>query len=770
MRRRTFIQATTSLGVASPAAVAAAVSSVGSPEKAGSETHGAWRDFDATTMINERALPLPEFVYAPTGGLAGQRNWHVFGNRRIQVFAGTDGGLGLFDESQGMRWLRYARPVGEDPHLAIHSREGASAWRQWGAQEFRTQTFGMQQVSRRYQCHGINLERTVLVPEGPHPWVAIRLRVTAAAGAQPQSLRVSERWPLEPRFLQTWQSAQSRDTAAGLVSYTVEHDPVQRRLSAAEVFSEGSGSMGEPRTLSIEVLGQTNAQCSVETGASWPTLMANSQLELQPGEQQDLWFRLGCLPSAKDGWVSNPQEAWFISQQRHRSLLVDGWSHWARADSAEQRRELLWHQGVLVGAANQDHVLGGHTLNQGSVYGFILGANAAARDQLQHALPLVHTDPDLALSVLRNTCAWASPDGNLPYALNGDKTPMTRLLQPSDQNLWAFWLAAEYLSATGDEQAFADSLAYHPIYNTQPVSLLDHLMVQFRYFQDGIGEGALGHVRMGNADWNDTVLEQSGVDRDAMSRGGSSVLNSAMASWVLGVFAPMLERLGEPSAARQALSLSNTYRHRVAAAWNGRWFDRAYTPKGAPIGRSDCWLEVQPWAILCGAASRDQAEQVLDYIDQHHRRNSPLGARVLWPIDPSSNPHMDRPGEGTQGGIWYSINMTLVWAAARYRPDMAKDEWQRMLLANHVRHYPAMWEGTLSGPDAWNAPEASRPGQTWATARFAMQDFPVSNLHSHSQPLLAYLRLQGIEPSTSGTLLTSRSELSARRNVLESDL
>ena len=53
--------------------------------------------------------------------------------------------------------------------------------------------------------------------------------------------------------------------------------------------------------------------------------------------------------------------------------------------------------------------------------------------------------------------------------------------------------------------------------------------------------------------------------------------------------------------------------------------------------------------------------------------------------------HMDRPGEGTQGGIWYSINMTLVWAAARYRPAMAKDEWRRMLLANHARHYPTEW-------------------------------------------------------------------------------
>ena len=202
-----------------------------------------------------------------------------------------------------------------------------------------------------------------------------------------------------------------------------------------------------------------------------------------------------------------------------------------------------------------------------------------------------------------------------------------------------FWLAAEYLAATNDEQAFTISLAYHPVYDTEPVSLLDHLLRQFRYFETGIGQGALDHVRMGNADWNDMVLEQSGVDRESMSRAGSSVLNSAMASWVLRVFAPLLERLGESRAAQRALVLSDVYRDRVAAAWNGRWFDRAYTPQGTPIGRRDCWLEVQPWAILCGAASPAQAKRVLDFIDQHHRKNSPLGARVLWPIDPANNPH-----------------------------------------------------------------------------------------------------------------------------------
>ena len=33
-----------------------------------------------------------------------------------------------------------------------------------------------------------------------------------------------------------------------------------------------------------------------------------------------------------------------------------------------------------------------------------------------------------------------------------------------------------------------------------------------------------------------------------------------------------------------------------------------------------------------------------------------------------------------------------------------------------------------------------------------MQAFPVNNMHSHAQPLLAYLRLLGVEPTSRGTL------------------
>jgi hypothetical protein len=101
-----------------------------------------------------------------------------------------------------------------------------------------------------------------------------------------------------------------------------------------------------------------------------------------------------------------------------------------------------------------------------------------------------------------------------------------------------------------------------------------------------------------------------------------------------------------------------------------------------------------------------------------------------------------------------SINMTLVWAAARHAPALGWDEWKRMSLANHEATYPEIWEGTLSGPDCYNAPESSRPGRTWAMpgTTVCMQAFPVNNGHAHAQPILSYLRLLGVEPTDTGAL------------------
>ena len=143
----------------------------------------------------------------------------------------------------------------------------------------------------------------------------------------------------------------------------------------------------------------------------------------------------------------------------------------AAKTAAEAEREIPWHAAILSGGACRDEVVEHHTLNQGSAYAYRMGFNGAARDPLQHALPLVYIEPDLALSVLRNTCSWATPEGDLPYALDGAKRPSTELFQPSDQNLWALWLAAEYAAATGDLRAFEAQLAYHPAHNAPSTTL-----------------------------------------------------------------------------------------------------------------------------------------------------------------------------------------------------------------------------------------------------------------------------------------------------------
>jgi hypothetical protein len=468
-------------------------------------------------------------------------------------------------------------------------------------------------------------------------------------------------------------------------------------------------------------------------------------LALKPGKRRDLWFRFGRLDGST---VANPARVLATSLQRVASRVPRA----AAAAAPEAAREIPWHAALLTGGLAVDRVIGGHTLDQASTYSYVMGFNGAARDPLQHALPLVYIEPDAALSVLRNTCAWAKPDGDLPYALGSAKRPTNLAFRPSDLNLWALWLAAEYAAATGDLAAFDQPLAYHPVYGAPDVPLREHLRRQFRFFVDVVGRGERGHVRILNADWNDVAIQESGVDPQVMIAEGGSVLNSAFASWVLATFAGLASRLGETALEAEARAQAEQLRGLVAQAWNGRWFHRAYAPGVAPVGDADCWLEVQPWALLCGAADETQARSLLDVIDHGHRAGSPLGARLRWPPT-QEQVQSGLWGEGTAGGIWYSINMTLVWAAARVSPALAWDEWRRMGLTAHTEAYPDIWEGTLSGPDAWNAPESHRAGRTWAAPpTFAMQAFPVNNMHSHAQPLLAYLRLLGVEPTSRGTL------------------
>ncbi len=705
--------------------------------------YGHWaRDETLPTFVytaDHTALPFAEWdrrLLPPT-----RLMWHLVGNRAIQLQALNDGTVALFDESEVLRWLVAADDDGGTGVSLVEDDDrtwgSAFASRPPGATPVRT--FGPTWFSVSTTHRGLSLERTVLCPEGEMPWVLVRVRLELAPDADSRPLVHEEKWRLRPRFLSFFESETRRQEVSDSVSYDVTIDRL--RATAAERFAPDGGAIGAPATLRLEALGSTEVALSTDSSAQ-PTLRARSSVSLEPGQSTTLWFRFG---RADATGVDDPAELF----DRSRRALVERLPQARSSTGPEAALEIPWHAAALSGGAARDPRLGGHTLDQASTYSHVIGFNAAVRDPLQHALPLVYYEPDLALSVLKNVCAWGSPDGDLPYALSTDHEPISTLFRPSDSNLWTLWLAAEYAAVTGDLASFDELVPFHPSHGVDPVPMREHLKRQLSFFENEVGRGARDHVRILNADWNDLAIDASGVPPEEMIERGSSVLNSAMAAWVLAIFAGLATRLGESEMATRAKTEAERLRLLVADAWNGEWFHRAYARDGTPVGDDACWLEVQPWAILCGATTREQAASLARLIDERHRLDAPLGARVIWP----SNAHgAGGAGTGVAGGAWYSINMTLVWALTRVDMSLAWDEWRRMTLSSHTKHYPEIWEGTLSGPDAWNSPESDRPGRTWTSDQFSMQAFPVSNLHSHAQPIISYLRLLGLQPTTRGSL------------------
>jgi hypothetical protein len=715
--------------------------------------YGEWttRDGQPAFVYTADQDALDEAEWNPIQRPPTRRHALLLGNRCIQLEVANDARSALCDERFGQRWLTGSDPTGTG--ISILEEPDArwgSAWDLRPAGTTPVRSFGPTWFESVAERDGLALERTLLCPEGEVPWVLVRVHLRND-GEVARAFRHTEEWVLRPRFVNVGGNAESRARAASdHVRFRVETS--QRGLCAVEQRSDPEN--GDPETrqaqvfgpaidFMLEALGDTRA-APAHDAAAHPTLTLESELRLEPGESRTLWFRAG---APDDSEVESPERLMRACAGLRRLRLP-------RARSAalpEAEREIPWHAALLTGGLCRDEVIGGHTLNQSSAYAHTIGFNGAARDPLQHALPLVYIEPRYALSVLRNTCAWSTPEGELPYALDGAKQPVALGFHPSDSNLWAFALAAEYAAATGDLDAFDEPLEYHPARRASAVSLGENLRRQFRYFTDEIGLGEHGHVRICNADWNDGALTLSDVDPSIMRESGESVLNSAMAAWVLPRWAGLCDRLGDQRTATEARLLAERLREAVGKEWNGRWFRRALAPGGRALGDEDCWLEVQPWALLCGAADEAQARALLRTIDEKLRAGSPLGARVRWPV-PAEGDIMGGPGTGHRGGIWPSINMTLIWAAARFAPELARDEWRRSTLAAHAAAYPNVWCGTLSGPDAYNGVESERPGETWGTPMLAMQAYPTNNLHSHSQPLLAWLRLLGIEPRPDGVL------------------
>jgi hypothetical protein len=159
-------------------------------------------------------------------------------------------------------------------------------------------------------------------------------------------------------------------------------------------------------------------------------------------------------------------------------------------------------------------------------------------------------------------------------------------------------------------------------------------------------------------------------------------------------------------------------------------------------------LEHHAWALVAEALPAARRETVIEEIVNRLDRPSPCGAMLL---DPPARLKWNLlpPGWDTNGGIWPAINALLTWGYGRSRTDLARSSLLKNTLCAHAQAYPGIWYGIWTAPDSYNAPYAENPGETYYYFT-PTADYPASNANAHANPLLAALKLCGIEPTVHG--------------------
>lgn len=691
---------------------------------------------DFGTWVEDEA-GLPCFELRPAAPAADV--WHQVGNDRVTATAHADGRATVYWCEEGLVRLGCAAPPA--PPVAVRFGCGFAEW--------------------RWRAGGLEGVRRVFAPFGPAPgWrIDVELR-----GALPASY--TETWWFAPRPIvgvalmsrgepppRAFGRRERLSWRAMLALGGVSRAAVEALRSALawplrlvpRAVPELRGVLlappGGPRPEStapswraripgaVFVAGLDAATPRVRSGRRGRRTRVALEVPLPPGvPHARLAFAMGVAPEAE------VPEALRALAGATLEATADAWRSQLRLAlpaAPALAREMTWHAMHLRSAQVRDAVLGARYVPQGSAYSFVHGLQGAPRDYCISAVALAAFDPDGARETLRLCLRLVRPDGSIAYSHTGAGRPTSAAVHraPSDLPLFLLWAASELVLATGD-RAFLDE--------ARPA-----LARAWRWLRDAVGLGEHGLLRVRSGDWNDPITAFA-PSRRAFHRRGESSFNSAMAAYVLPRAAALLPEEGDAMRA-----LAAQLRDALDAAWAGEWFVRGFDGQGGAIGRDRLFLDANAWCLVARIGSDERRCALVRAIAERCDDPSPIGPTIL------DRPARTRggllpPGWDTNGGVWAVISALAAWGYALHDPDRAWRCLSKQTLAAHARAYPHVWYGIWSGPDAWNSHHGERAGETFVQPATPMREFPVMNSNAHAGPLLALLRVLGLEATPDG--------------------
>lgn len=735
-------------------------------------------------------------------GKERREHWHQVGNSRISAAVYNEGYTQLFTQEGGFKWINYydeqeQNLSGGFAYIYDGRNTWATAYRYRPEGSKTTRIFGVNYFFSETEYNDISVSRYIFSPQDDLPMLLTDV-IIRNNGKTKKDIIYYEYWDVnfhhiipelitsglldktipknirEKRrrynseffqkafirdgvaFIGTYNKRNQNKTNQDFFSADYDRSPPYVFLSALDKWNDKYSSLenkgyifdqkeffqARGRLESLEFNREINNFPGEGQGLA---LIHARRIGIEPGQIVKLRYAYGYTYSVDDFQIPQKYEEENLLQK-----VIDFWKkrlvYFSTVDDSYIQREMAWHSYYVLSSSYYRKYFGLHIVSQGGSYLFMHGYDGAPRDYCIFSIALNYIDPYLSKEILKFVMRMTYENGEIPYANYGDVFPVKiDLVRPSDLDIFFLWAISEYILSTRDFGFLNERVKFYD--SEKDATVLEHIKVSFSHLFDVVGLGENGLIKFRTGDWSDGIrFFADNIEELEVS--GESVFNTAFAVVVLPRLADILDSFDKDFSSKireRAQQLMNS----LQRTWNGNWYVRGMYGNGKVIGDDRIFLEPQVWAIIGGVADVEKAKLLINSIKNN--LETELGAMIVYPPSEDVEKRTGLSlGTDVNGGIWPAINSLLTWAYSLYDPVLAWESFKKNMLSNHAELYPNLWYGIWSGPDSYNSPKSSRPGEAAAQFATSLADFPVMNVNAHANPIIALLKLSGISSYKDG--------------------
>jgi len=273
------------------------------------------------------------------------------------------------------------------------------------------------------------------------------------------------------------------------------------------------------------------------------------------------------------------------------------------------------------------------------------------------------------LAVSQQTINGAMPEGVLLH----DKAELKYINQipHADHGVWLPICLTVYLNETNDLSLLSEKVAFADTSEQQTFS--QHIELALDYLINATDERGLSFIEQG--DWCDP-MNMVGYQGKGVSAWLSLATAYALVNWC-----ELCDEYTIPIQPQKYLVYKTKAKEINCAVnkflWHGQWFARGITDAGRVFGTNideegKIYLNPQSWALLSGAASKDQQTAIIAAIGKHLL--TPKGSMMLAPsyttmVDDIGRITQKHPGVSENGSVYNHAAIFYIYALYQHHQN-----------------------------------------------------------------------------------------------------